>query len=412
MKSRKNSRAPIVVRRGSVQVRIYTVVRQSGIQKGEQFYQVADYSSGSRRLLSFADLDEAKTNAERIASLMSRGETYAAGFGAEERASFSRVSELVKPLGVSVEIAVSDYVETVKLLGGQRHRLIEAAQFFVQRNPAVLPQKTIAEAVEELIRSKQARKVSSRYLQDLRSRLTRFATSFQTQVGNVTTPQIQMWLEALSLSPQSLKNYRTVLHLFFQFCATRGYVHRGFNPVAETEAIRVKASDIEIFTPEELRKLLAVADRDFRICLALQGLAGLRSNEVERIQWSDIDLQGRMIVVNRGVAKTASRRTIPIGDALAKWLSLASDPESPVWPGTHDQFYRAQETAATQAKVKWKHNGLRHSYASYRFALVPDAGRVASELGHSAAILHRHYRELAKRNVAEAWFAVQPDERH
>ena len=109
-----------------------------------------------------------------------------------------------------------------------------------------------------------------------------------------------------------------------------------------------------------------------------------------------------MVVISRGVAKTASRRTIPIGEALAAWLAKTQDPSGPVWPGTHDQFYRAQEAAATTSKVKWKHNGLRHSYASYRFALVPDAGRVASELGHSAAILHKHYRELAKKDVAEA----------
>ena len=31
--------------------------------------------------------------------------------------------------------------------------------------------------------------------------------------------------------------------------------------------------------------------------------------------------------------------------------------------------------------VKWKSNALRHSYASYRFALTGDAGRVAGELG-------------------------------
>ena len=59
--------------------------------------------------------------------------------------------------------------------------------------------------------------------------------------------------------------------------------------------------------------------------------------------------------------------------------------------------------------VKWKANALRHSYASYRFARTGDAGRVAGELGNSAAVVHRHYRELVKPVEAERWFSVKPE---
>ena len=59
--------------------------------------------------------------------------------------------------------------------------------------------------------------------------------------------------------------------------------------------------------------------------------------------------------------------------------------------------------------VKWQRNGLRHSYASYRFAQIGDAGRVAGELGNSAAVVHKHYRELVRPDAAAAWFAVTPE---
>jgi hypothetical protein len=52
---------------------------------------------------------------------------------------------------------------------------------------------------------------------------------------------------------------------------------------------------------------------------------------------------------------------------------------------------------------------LRHSYASYRFAQIGDAGRVAGELGNSAVVVHKHYRELVKPADAERWFAVKPE---
>lgn len=51
---------------------------------------------------------------------------------------------------------------------------------------------------------------------------------------------------------------------------------------------------------------------------------------------------------------------------------------------------------------------MRHSYASYRFAQIGDAGRVAGECGNSAAVIHRHYRELVKPSDAVKWFAVSP----
>jgi hypothetical protein len=93
-----------------------------------------------------------------------------------------------------------------------------------------------------------------------------------------------------------------------------------------------------------------------------------------------------------------------------------------VWPGGHDAFYEAQqETAAATASeadeakgvkaqkpVEWRANALRHSYASYRFPLTGDAGRVAGEPGNSAAVVHRHYRELVKPADAERWFNVKP----
>ncbi len=111
-----------------------------------------------------------------------------------------------------------------------------------------------------------------------------------------------------------------------------------------------------------------------------------------------------------------------VGDNLAAWLEPYVDSKGNVWPGGHDAFYGAQEATAAataseadeakgmkaQKPLEWKANALRHSYAGYRFAQIGDAGRVAGELGNSAAVVHRHYRELVKPAEAERWFNVKP----
>ena len=58
--------------------------------------------------------------------------------------------------------------------------------------------------------------------------------------------------------------------------------------------------------------------------------------------------------------------------------------------------------------VGWVRNGLRHSYGSYRAAVLKSAGQVALEMGNSEAIVRRHYLEVQPVEVAEKWFATAP----
>lgn len=226
---------PIVVKRGNVQERVYAVKRRSGPLKGSDFYQVADYSAGSRRLRTFADRGHATAEAERIASLMARGEVYAANFEPKDRASYLRAVEMLSPLGIPLEVAIADYVDLVKMVGGQRQRLPEAVRSHLARHPMELPRKSVADAAIELMARKKAQGLSSRYVQDLASRLGRFGKDFKMPLSAITTAQVQRWMDELGLSAQSGRNFRTVLHVFFEYCATRGYIARGTNPIAETE---------------------------------------------------------------------------------------------------------------------------------------------------------------------------------
>ncbi len=54
---------------------------------------------------------------------------------------------------------------------------------------------------------------------------------------------------------------------------------------------------------------------------------------------------------------------------------------------------------------------MRHSYATYRLAATADAARVALEMGNSPQKLMRHYRELADKREAAAWFSISPKPR-
>jgi len=402
MKQKRRSK-PRIVTVGNVTVKIYARKRPTASGKIRTVYEVSDYTTGSRRLLGFTDRAEARRKAEAIARQLATGDATSATMRNTEAASFGRAIELLRPTGVSLELAAATFTEAFQILNG--NAIVDAAKSYVAHHTPIQP-KSVAEVIAELIVVKESRNSSLPYVQDLRTRLGRFAAAFKMDAGNVTTPEVQAWLDGLKLSTQSHVNFRRVVHLLFEFAVARGYAFE--NPVTRTERVKVNGGEIEIFTPDEIARLMSAASPEFLPVLALGAFAGLRTAEIERLDWADIDLAGRIIKVGASKAKTASRRIVPICNSLAAWLAPYAGRQGMVWPGNSATITRAQWQTATAAGMYWKHNALRHSYASYRFAQIGDAGRVAGELGNSAAVVHRHYRELVKRNDAEEWFAVMP----
>ena len=128
-----------------------------------------------------------------------------------------------------------------------------------------------------------------------------------------------------------------------------------------------------------------------------------------RLDWSDIERHPGFIEVAAHKAKTATRRIVPIPDNLARWLAMAPRNVQRVWPHSKDPFFKGVRCAADTARVKWKHNALRHSFISYRLAVVQDVNHVALEAGTSPQMIFRHYRELATPEQARTWFSISPD---
>jgi integrase len=387
--------------------------------QGNFAYMIANYAGGKRRFDSYATEADALDAADQLAKRLSKRDVLAASMTREQAIDFASAVQALQPFNVSLPATAAAVAECLKVVGDLSN-LHAAVKFYAARNKRTVA-KRVKEVVAELLAIKESRGASPRYMQDLRYRLNRFAEDCQKDSCNVTTADIQDWLDRQKLSPQGYTNFRRVLHLLLKFAVARGYA--ADNPLEGVERVKVRNGDVEIFTPVEMARLLAAASPDFLPSLAIGAFAGLRSAEIERLEWSDIDLVARHIVVGASRAKTACRRIVPICDNLAAWLAQYAGRQGKVWPGEHDAFYEAQqETAAATAvesdsdkgikaekAVEWKANALRHSYASYRFAQTGDAGRVAGELGNSAAVVHRHYRELVKPADAVKWFNVTPE---
>jgi integrase len=367
---------------------------------------VANYADGKRRFDSYASEADALDAADSLAKRIDRRDYVSASMTQAQAIEYADASAALTPFSVTVRAATSVIAECLKMVGDLPN-IAAAVKFYADRHRQTT-KKPVAEVVAELLAVKESRGASPRYLDDLRSRFNRVAGAFHKDACNVTTAELQAWLDAQKFSPQGYSDYRNRLHLLFNFAVARGYAVD--NPVAGVEKVKSRGGDVAIFTPSEIAKLLAAASPEFLPSLAIGAFAGLRSAEIERLAWTDVDLVGRHITIGAKKAKTASRRVVPIHDNLAAWLAPYVSKQGMVWPGTHFDFYHeGQQETAKAAGVEWKSNALRHSYASYRFAQTGDAGRVAGELGNSAPVVHAHYRELVKPSDAQAWFAVKPE---
>ena len=388
--------------------------------------EVDDKGKIKRLFRCYSDEVVAKQAADTLAERLGKRESTAMRLSESKAMEHVNSEARLKPFNVTVDAATSCVAECLKTVPDLA-TIHAAIRFFAARNKQVV-KKAVADAVTEFRTLKAARGASERYKEDLKSRLDKFAEDCKKDVANVGTADVQAWLDSRKasdgkpLAPQSYTNFRRVLSTFFGFCVTRGYCVD--NAADGVERLKVNGGEIEVFTPSEISRLLTAASPDFLPSLAIGAFAGLRSAEIERLNWQNVNLAEKIITVGAATAKTASRRLVPISDNLAAWLADYAKREGKVWPGTYDMFYKAQEATAAATEIQadpekgikamkpvhWKANALRHSFISYRLAEIQNAAQVALEAGNSAQMVFKHYRQIVKAADAQRWFDVRPAE--
>jgi integrase len=140
--------------------------------------------------------------------------------------------------------------------------------------------------------------------------------------------------------------------------------------------------------------------------VTIGAFAGLRHEEIQRLAWEDIDLEGGYIHVGAEKSKTAQRRLVPIQPNLKLWLNPHVKERGKVNPRRY--MTRHLHKIAAAAKIKWPKNALRHSFGTFRLAETQNAHQVSDEMGNSPTIVREHYRELVTKKQASKWWNIVP----
>lgn len=415
-KSKAPKCEPLRVKRGNVTVKVYT---GSTITNGTTYPQFSlVYYDGNRRVRQrFGKLDEATLEAEVVATRLANGENEVLKLTSADRSVYLQALNLLRPVDRPLNLAVAEYVESVRLLP-PGVSLKEAVSDFVHRHQSIRESRNVPALVDEYLASKEKAGRSDRHLGDLTGRLTKFGEAFQMPVAKITGKMLQTWLDSLTVGNRSKVNELRNATALLRFAVRRKYAPREL--LDELEAVErpeVRPTETLVFTPDELREMFAATRQELVPWLAIAAFCGLRTAEILRLDWKQVNLERRSVEVKAENAKTAARRLVPLCESAVEWLTDYAKPEGRLaYYSEENKFYgaivadvnRARKAGGIEAQFEWKRNGLRHSFCSYRLAVTHDAAKTALEAGNSPAMIFKHYRQLVTDDEAKQWFAVAP----
>jgi integrase len=330
---------------------------------------------------------------------------------AEEARTFANLKRIERKnrgtAGVSMDEKLrGETLEAERILAPYQVTVLDAARDYVRRMELVTKSETVGNAVTALLAAKQADNLRPRYLKDLRNRLKRFAEEFgDRKLADISVAEIDGWLRGLCLSPLSRNTFRLRLSALFEYGRQRGWTST--NPVPDVRRVKVNAGLPGILEPEQVARLLEAASSETLPYIAIGAFAGLRSAELERLEWRDIHFDEHLIEVRALTSKTASRRFVTIRPNLLAWLEPYRAKSGRICPP--NLYKRLVEDRRRAGIMRWPNNCLRHSFASYHLAHFRDVKDLALEMGHTRSeVTFRHYRELVRPAEAERFWKIAP----
>jgi len=395
---------------------------------GREGYRVAWQATGRRVMKSFprfAGEGGARRFAEALAKDIANGSQVAALTSAEARSAFAvrdalDAFRLETGRVISPVQAVTEYLAAVRKLGNRP--LSEAVTGFLG-NVATVKRLELAAAVEEFIAARDAKtkskdgkraQLSSTYAYNTGLWLRNFAAEFPGHVlsdfGKELLDLYFAHQKRADLAPKSRNHIRNTLALFLGWAVKNDYLpanHRLLE-AASMERETITGEETDFYRPAEFKALLTAADDTMRPIIALQGLAGIRLQEAQRLTWADVFGTPGHVTISSAKSKTRSRRLVTIVPALAAWLKPYRQAEGPLWTQSRDTYHAKFTELREARKIPGRKNGLRHAFCSHHLAFFGDENLTAAQAGHTPNQLHAAYKGLVTKAEGERWFAIKP----
>lgn len=384
-------------------------------------YLVAYYENGKRRRIRAPTLNLAKSRAKALAKRLAREGSEITQLSQADQRVFIAAKGILQKHHLAVD-------EAARLLDGLLTRvdptsLRQAVNFFLAHTRLVHSKATTSQVREGYLLELARRGAGAYHLRDTEKFLAKFVEKFPGEMVDITTAEIDSWVAGFRGKARSKNNARNAVIGFFNFAQRKDFLPRELDHAAkfltffrdprqviqsEEEAVATTEHQ-QVYTPDEMRRMLAKAPTDVRLTLELKAFCGIRTEELVRLWWVLINEATGAISITEAVAKL-DHRTISMPENLRTRLKeypaeVKHEKVCKEWT-LANSLYHAWLRVAKEAGVAYKKNAFRNSFISYRLALSKDINSVAYESGNSPQMIRKYYLGLVTAEAAQEWFSI------
>jgi integrase len=287
--------------------------------------------------------------------------------------------------------------------------LLEAVEHVVEWEKRRKSSVTFKVMFENFIEAKKAKR-STAYLTALRCTLPRFVALHDRLACEISAAEIEEQLNGMTASVHNA--FLRYLRAVFNFGIRRDWCQE--NPVKRIEMHSLKMRREILTNPQVTALLKATVETDLELlpyhlfCI----LAGLRPEEVGRLQWSNVNIEEKFIEVLDETAKMGVRRIVDMEPLLLRWLDYyirsGGKINGSVAPANNlrKRLRAVRERAGFE---RWPQDAPRRSYASNWLAANHDVNRLNNLMGHtSPAMLWKHYHRAVTQKQAASFWKIEP----
>ena len=291
--------------------------------------------------------------------------------------------------------------------------LHEAVDFFIKYHGyTVGVSKKFKEVFEEYLKSRQdaGKALSKLHTGTLKSRGKALTLAFgEMAVHTINEKIIVDWFsgEGNKFSITTKNNLLKTLAAILAYAKKKNYVGQSELATSGIFLGEKKKETPGIFTPDELKTILATADKETIPFITIMAFGGSRRAVMEKSTVDQIDLVDGQLRIPPEIAKTNSGRALDIPENLKAWLTLFAKDKGNIIPTARKSCLIPVK--AKENGVVWKANGLRHSFCSYHLALHRNAALTSEIAGNSPQMLRDHYKALVSSAAAVEWFSITPE---
>jgi integrase len=301
----------------------------------------------------------------------------------------------------------------------QLARVIE--QSFERLNGKKVHHITVREWLERWLKNEEgavAETTLQKYKQVLGGFLQFLGTRAEVRLDAVVTDDFLGYRDQLlegGRTPRTVNiTIRKILTRPFVAAVNEGKLDR--NPIASIRHLHDISVEKGVFTPDQITKLLEVADSDWRGLTLAGYYTGARLGDLARLTWAAINLDERSITFVQ--KKTGAKIKVPIHSQFLDYLlgrSVPNDGRKPVFPklyhlrgsgktGLSSSFRRLMDRAGIDAGIARQKTGdagrnvsslsfhsLRHSFTSALANAGVPADVRQKLTGHADAKSHATY---------------------